>query len=81
MAKRPRVGQRVTMRAPGKKPISFRAGGLHRSTGTPQGETIPASKVSAAASGSLGPRAKRQALFYRNVLRKGQRTARRHRGR
>lgn len=52
----------------GKKPIKFKEGGLHESTHTPKGEKIPASKVSAAMSGSLGAKAKKQALFMRNVL-------------
>lgn len=52
----------------GQKPISYHVGGLHESTGTPAGDKIPRSKISAALSGRYGPKAKRQALFMRNVL-------------
>lgn len=52
----------------GQKPITFHKGGLHESTGTPAGQKIPASKHAAAASGKLGPKAKAQENFYRNVL-------------
>lgn len=48
----------------------FDKGGLHRSTGTPQGQNIPDSKIQAALSGRYGAKAKRQAEFYVNVLRK-----------
>ena len=54
--------------AAGKKPIKFTPGGLHQSTGTPQGQKIPAAKRAAAKSGAYGPRAKRQELFAENVL-------------
>ena len=49
---------------------TMRKGGLHRSTGTPQGKKIPASKINAAAAGKDGPLAKKQALYYKNVLSK-----------
>lgn len=52
----------------GKKPIKFHEGGLHASTGTPSGEKIPASKIAAAMSGADGPKAKKQAMFMKNVL-------------
>lgn len=45
----------------GKKPITFKKGGLHRSLGVPEGEKIPAEKVAAAARGEYGPTAKKQA--------------------
>lgn len=62
-------GTKVTLKAkPGQKKISFRAGGLHASTGTPQGKKIPAAKKAAALSGKLGPKAKKQAQFAKNVL-------------
>ncbi len=57
-----------TITAPGKKPITFQPGGLHKSTGTPAGQKIPASKKAAALSGSLGPKAQKQANFAKNVL-------------
>lgn len=59
---------KVKISSPGEKPIEFQKGGLHASTGTPAEDKIPAAKVAAAASGSLGAKAKRQALFMKNVL-------------
>ncbi len=52
----------------GQKPITFKVGGLHASTSTPSNEKIPAAKKAAALSGALGPLAKRQANFAKNVL-------------
>lgn len=52
----------------GQKPISFKEGGLHASTGTPQGKKIPAKKMQAALSGKLGGKAQKQAQFAKNVL-------------
>ena len=52
----------------GKKPITFHPGALHSQLGVPQGQKIPASKMQAARSGSLGALAKKRALFARNVL-------------
>jgi hypothetical protein len=52
----------------GQKKITFKKGGLHKSTGTPAGEKIPASKRQAARAGKLGPKAKKQELFAENVL-------------
>lgn len=67
--KMPKAGAKVTLKAkPGQKKITFKAGGLHTSTGTPQGKKIPASKKKAALSGKLGPKAKKQANFLKNVL-------------
>lgn len=64
-----------TISSPGKKSITFKPGGLHKSTGTPMGQKIPASKRAAARSGSLGRKAQKQELFAENVLtgRKGRR--------
>lgn len=53
---------------PGQKKITFNQGGLHASTGTKPGKKISASKHAAAESGSLGPKAKKQEMFYENVL-------------
>lgn len=57
----------------GKKPITFKKGGLHESTNTPKGETIPASKLKAAASGKYGAKAKKQAVLAKSLkkMRKG----------
>lgn len=54
----------------GQKPIHFKEGGLHASTGTPAGQKISPAKHAAAASGRLGPKAEKQERFYRNVLKK-----------
>lgn len=51
-----------------QKTIKFHPGGLHASTGTPQGEKIPASKRHAALMGGYGAKAKKQELFAENVL-------------
>jgi len=58
----------IKPKKPGQKPIKFKPGGLHASTGTPSGKKIPASKRRAARSGKLGPKAKKQELFAENVL-------------
>jgi hypothetical protein len=73
--KKRKAGSTVTMKPTkkGQKPIKFKSGGLHTSTGTKQGKKIPASKHRAAASGRLGKKAKKQEQFYQNVLKKGQR--------
>lgn len=60
----------IPPQAAGQKPISFKPGGLHTSTGTPQGQPIPAAKHAAAESGKLGMKAEKQENFYRNVLKK-----------
>lgn len=53
---------------PGQKPIRFKKGGLHESTGTPMGKKIPASKKIAALKGKFGALAKKQMQFKKNVL-------------
>ena len=52
----------------GQKPITFKEGGLHSSTGTAQNKKISASKHQAAREGKLGKKAKQQEIFYENVL-------------
>ena len=52
----------------GQYKISFREGGLHSSTGTASGKKISAAKHSAAKSGKLGKKARKQELFFENVL-------------
>jgi len=67
----------VTLRAKGKKPITFKKGALHAQLGVPQGEPIPASKKQAALSGELGPLAKKRASFaFKGALKAGRATAR-----
>ena len=53
----------------GQKPITFKEGGLHASTGTKPGQKISAGAHAKAKSGALGPKAKKQETFYENVLR------------
>lgn len=65
----------------GQKSVSFEQGGLHRSTNTPEGETIPASKLAAAKRGDYGAKAVKQATMASGMLRKGRRTAAKHRSR
>lgn len=67
---RPKMGSKVTLKPTkaGQKKITFKAGGLHASTGTPVGQKIPAAKISKALSGGYGPKAKVQANFMKNVL-------------
>ena len=53
----------------GHKAITFHKNGLHESLGVPAGKKIPKTKIMAALSGSDGEKAKKQALFMKNVLR------------
>ena len=68
--KKKSTGKTVTLKPtkPGQKPISFKEGGLHKSTNTPPGEKISAAKHKAAGEGKYGPLAKKQEDLYRNVL-------------
>lgn len=50
--------------------ISFHEGGLHASTGTSLSKKISPAKHSLAKSGKLGPKAKKQEMFYENVLKR-----------
>lgn len=70
----------TTMKAPGKDPVTFEKGGLHRSLGVPQGQKIPAKKVAAAARGEYGPRAQKQANMAKGMLAAGRKTAAKGRG-
>lgn len=54
----------------GQHKIKFKVGGLHRSTGTKQGEPISAAKHAEAKSDGLGKLAQKQEQFYENVLKK-----------
>ena len=75
------VGGTQVLRAPGKKPIAFEKGGLHKALGVPQGENIPASKKAAALAGRYGPKVKRMAVFaYKGALAKGRQTAAKGKG-
>lgn len=57
-----------TIKSPGKKPVTFKKGGLHTSLGVPQGKPIPPGKMAAALAGKKGPKAAAQARFAKNVL-------------
>lgn len=57
-----------TLRAPGKKPITFKVGALKKQLGVKPGKKIPAKTKAAALSGKKGPLAKKRALFAKNVL-------------
>jgi hypothetical protein len=52
----------------GQHKIFFYEGGLHASTGTSLSKKISPAKHSLAKSGKLGPKAKKQEMFYENVL-------------
>jgi hypothetical protein len=56
-----------------RSPLKFKKGGLHRSTGTPKGKKISATKHAAARSGAYGKKAQKQERFYENVLKRGHR--------
>ncbi len=72
-----KAGKRtIPPKGKGQKPITFKEGGLHESTGTPMGQPIPASKKAAALRGEYGPKAKRQAQFAKNVLTGGRKKKR-----
>lgn len=61
--------KKVTIKGSGgQKPITFKKGGLHESTHTPMKDKIPAAKVQKALHGGYGDKAKKQAMFYKNVL-------------
>ncbi len=65
----------------GQKPVKFRKGGLHQSTGTPMGQNIPMEKISKALAGGFGPLAQKQANMAQGMLKKGRRTAAKRRKR
>ena len=70
------VGGAQVIRAPGKKPIAFEKGALHKALGVPQGEKIPASKRAAALAGRYGPEVKKMANFaWKGALAAGRKTA------
>lgn len=66
----------VTISKKGKKPLSFKKGGLHRSLGVPEGKPIPPGKKKAALEGKYGAKAKKQANFaFKGALKTGRATA------
>ena len=69
------MAKTVTMRAKGKKPISFKKGALHRALGVPEGKKIPPGKKRAALQGKYGAKAKKQANFgFKGALAAGRKT-------
>jgi hypothetical protein len=74
-----KAAKKTTIKAPGKKPVSFKPGGLHASLGVPQGQKIPAAKMAAAKSGKYGQKAKAQANLAAGMLTAGRKTAAKNR--
>jgi hypothetical protein len=69
------AGKKETIKATGKKPITFQRGGLHESLGVAADKPIPPKKMAAAARGEYGSKAEKQANFAKNVLATGRKTA------
>ena len=68
--------KRVTIHKAGKKPLTFKKGGLHQQLGVPQGQKIPAGKKAAALRGDYGALAKKRANFaFKGALAAGRKTA------
>ena len=73
-------GQKIVIRAKGKKPVVMKKGALHRALGVPEGKPIPKAKREAALAGRYGPAVKRMAVAaYKGILKKGRETAAKHR--
>ena len=72
----PRKKKTLTLKARGKKPVTFRKGALHRALGVPEGKPIPPGKKKAALEGRYGPRVKKMAVAaFKGILKKGRQTA------
>jgi hypothetical protein len=78
-AAKPAAAKTQTIKSPGKTPVTFEKGGLHKSLGVPQGQPIPAAKMQAALAGKAGPKARQQAEFAQNMLKAGRKTAAKNR--
>jgi hypothetical protein len=63
----------------GKAPVTFKKGGLHKSLGVPEGQTIPPAKLAAAKAGDYGPVAQQQANLAAGLLAAGRKTAAKNR--
>ena len=73
---------KVVIRKKGKKPLSFRKGGLHRALGVPAASPIPAGKKADALAGKFGAKVKKMAVFaFRGALAAGRKTASKRRKR
>lgn len=62
------VTKTIEPKKEGQKPITYHPGGLHSSTGTPQGKKIPQAKFERALAGGFGPKARKQALMAKNIF-------------
>jgi hypothetical protein len=71
--------QTIGAKGKGKPAVSFEKGGLHRSLGVPQDQTIPAGKMAAAKQGKFGPKAQAQANLATGMLAAGRKTAAKNR--
>lgn len=58
----------IAPKAKGQHKITFKEGGLHASLGAKAGAKLTPAQHAKAASGSAGPKAKKQEMFYENVL-------------
>ena len=73
-------GKKTTIKGgKGKAPVSFQPGGLHKSLGVPEGQTIPPAKMAAAKRGDYGPKAQSQANLATGMLAAGRKTAAKNR--
>lgn len=69
------MDEKVRLKKKGKKTITFTRGGLHATTGTPEGKTIPAEKMQKALAGDYGEKGRKQAVMAKGLLAKGRKTA------
>ena len=72
------AAKKVTIKAGGKKPLTFKKGALHKQLGVPQGQKIPVAKMAAAKAGKYGPLAQKRARFAAGALAAGRKTARKN---
>jgi hypothetical protein len=71
-----RPGGTQVIKAKGKKPMSFKKGGLHEALSVPQNEPIPAKKKQKALAGGYGEKVRKMANFaFRGALAAGRETA------
>ena len=68
--KKIKVGMTVVImpKKKGQKELKFKKGGLHKSLGVKQGEKVGGKLMKEALAGKKGAKAKKQALFAKNVL-------------
>lgn len=72
MAKKRTTVRTIKPRRKGQKPLKFKQGALRKQLGTTKSGKISSKKMGKALSGGYGPKAKKRALFAKNVL-KGRR--------